>query len=223
MKFTHHLLTACAAAVLCSPSFANTVTYSFSGSIDVNQSDLDFTRFSGQFSFDSSAPDLVWDDPDSGSFDMSGGLYGMSVTLDTPSYTVLTTTAKRYSMSTHIALQGPIGSPPDIGWMGVHGYVAGSGDTRFLSLRLERPLSSDALYFPPGGFTLADFDKALFIYSGLDVIAGQPGNSAYGQLDSLSCLSGCVGPVPEPETYALMLAGLGSLGALMRRRKAAQP
>jgi len=30
-------------------------------------------------------------------------------------------------------------------------------------------------------------------------------------------------PVPEPETYGMMLAGLGVLGFLARRRKAAQP
>jgi len=29
-----------------------------------------------------------------------------------------------------------------------------------------------------------------------------------------------VAPVPEPETYALMLAGLGLVGVVARRRKA---
>jgi hypothetical protein len=46
----------------------------------------------------------------------------------------------------------------------------------------------------------------------------------------VSCLAGGggggggipVGPVPEPETYALMLAGLGALGLLARRRRAAR-
>jgi hypothetical protein len=30
-------------------------------------------------------------------------------------------------------------------------------------------------------------------------------------------------PVPEPETYGMMLAGLGVLGFLARRRKSAKP
>ncbi|MBK9347843.1 MAG: PEP-CTERM sorting domain-containing protein [Burkholderiales bacterium] len=29
-------------------------------------------------------------------------------------------------------------------------------------------------------------------------------------------------PVPEPETYAMLLAGLGVMGAVARRRKAKQ-
>ena len=48
-------------------------------------------------------------------------------------------------------------------------------------------------------------------------------NSNYG--DSYSGLSEVkffTSAVPEPETYAMFLAGLGLMGAIARRRKAAQ-
>ena len=221
MKFFHRLLAIGAAAMLCAPAFANNVVYTFSGSVDINASDLGaFSHFSGQFSFDSSAPDLDPGDPNNGGFDMSGGAYGMSVVLDTVPARMLTTTPAHYGVSTHLGLPVPLGSPPDYDRMSIHGRVAGSGDTRFLTIYLQRTLASDVLFFPPGGFTLADFDKAEFYYTGLPQFVGQPFFGAYGQLDTLSCVEGCaVTPaVPEPATYALLLAGLGAIGWVGRRR-----
>ncbi len=52
-------------------------------------------------------------------------------------------------------------------------------------------------------------------YCACDVI--QINGGATGAIGSTTVMT----PVPEPETYALMLAGLGAMGFVTRRRKAA--
>ena len=64
--------------------------------------------------------------------------------------------------------------------------------------------------------TLAD-NTSYKLYFG-SVGAGLPGMTTGLQLDNVSVTA--VTPVPEPESYALMLAGLGVLGFMSRRRNA---
>jgi hypothetical protein len=45
-----------------------------------------------------------------------------------------------------------------------------------------------------------------------------PAGNAFIGLDNVSVAPGVVGAVPEPETYALLLAGLAALGSVARRR-----
>jgi hypothetical protein len=68
------------------------------------------------------------------------------------------------------------------------------------------------------GFTfLADSASMLLTIKGVSLPAG---NEFIG-LDNVSVTPGTVTAVPEPETYALMLAGLAAVGSIARRRRAA--
>ena len=58
------------------------------------------------------------------------------------------------------------------------------------------------------------------IFSGSGPIAFAPGQSFSGSGSSI--LSFSAGPVPEPATWAFLLAGLGGLGVLMRRQRMAR-
>ena len=51
--------------------------------------------------------------------------------------------------------------------------------------------------------------NALGYYFAADIISGTTGNTG---------IVGSVGAIPEPETYAMLLAGLGLLGFMARRR-----
>jgi len=79
---------------------------------------------------------------------------------------------------------------------------------------------SDPLTFTVANATLADFNLLSTggnpnAYFAADVYMS--GTGATGAVGSTSVMT----PVPEPETYALMLAGLGAMGFVAKRRKAA--
>lgn len=68
------------------------------------------------------------------------------------------------------------------------------------------------------------FDSTSVVQTFSSLAAGSYFYKVTGQVDGpvggSYLLSSSLVPVPEPETYALMFAGLGVIGLLMRRRKA---
>jgi len=68
------------------------------------------------------------------------------------------------------------------------------------------------------GFSTYNFSTP---YSGsLNINYSKPGTSLAGMFTIRNLALGSpVSPVPEPETYAMLLAGLGVMGAIARRRK----
>ena len=68
---------------------------------------------------------------------------------------------------------------------------------------------------------LAGANTIKFSYSAPDAAAGEGfKNEAWGISSASVQSTAMVSAVPEPETYAMMLAGLGLIGTIARRRKA---
>jgi hypothetical protein len=80
----------------------------------------------------------------------------------------------------------------------------------------------DPLNFTVKNATISDFARLSVgsgtpAYFAADVINGSGNTGTVGAISP-----GVVAAVPEPETYAMLLAGLGMIGAAVKRRKAKQ-
>jgi hypothetical protein len=70
-----------------------------------------------------------------------------------------------------------------------------------------------------GGST--SFNVSTLVHQGstVDFVLGANGNDYTDSTRFTATIASVTAPVPEPETYAMMLAGLGLLGVAARRRK----
>jgi hypothetical protein len=107
-------------------------------------------------------------------------------------------------------------------------FAARSGDTVTLTMVMQAQLSSSFFGLDSGTTNkLASFDSShTALLTTLDVTDGYSLSSATGELVAngesfayRAVLATPVTPVPEPETYALMLLGLTAVGIASRRRK----
>ena len=199
-------LALCAAAAMGPPALASTdVVYSFTGVVDADEADRGWTTFSGHFTFDSLAIDQIAD-PSTADYKMNGLPYGMQIVFDDG-------TSVTVDDVFDILVTNDLGGADQFGALAQR---ANASDTLGLALYdfTQAAFASDALPLPPGGLTLAWFSASELRYaSGSGVLNGH--------LTGLSCQAGCGALVPEPQTGGLLLAGLGVLGFLARRHRAA--
>lgn len=84
--------------------------------------------------------------------------------------------------------------------------------------------SSQSVHIPQPAFTSRDINFDTLTWTYVLTSSTAPGNTLDGGDFGLSSLSGAsyvAMPVPEPETYAMVLCGLGLVGAIARRRRQA--
>lgn len=97
--------------------------------------------------------------------------------------------------------------------LSIHVVGTGTGSTTYVKDFVVDSTSASNIVFNWSGLTSVRISS-----SGGTPHAGYSGAGAHFGMDNLTVNAA---PVPEPETWALMLAGLAVVGAIARRRKAA--
>jgi len=85
----------------------------------------------------------------------------------------------------------------------------------FLNLQTDLPYGSGTTYHPPQG---VDQGWVFSMGSGAQTTYGLTQNNVYAWAVRDGDVASVAAPIPEPETYAMLLAGLGLLGVVARRR-----
>jgi hypothetical protein len=197
-------------------AFAVPITFSFSGEVvSVGTPDPtdpanpfpappDFgTPFSGFFTFDSAASDAVPADLATGSYESSGGPFGLTLELGGLSFSY---GAVSIGVTDGYSSFGPGDQ-----------YLVGFADgPTVLSLRMtdfsEVIFTGDALPLTPPSLT-GLFTELFFT----ETVAGTEVD-LNGVITSVVCTSGCALPAPEPATFWLLTTGLGVFALRPRRR-----
>ena len=158
-------------------------------------------NFSGWTVSDGSLTTAGNDQPHSGSFEARLGNRGLS----TLSQSIATVVGTIYTVDLFVARQGLLAG-------GEASSFSGSfAGTTFLTLNaLTLPLNSPYREF--SATITATSTNSLLAFNYID----QP---SYTLVDDVSVTGPIVRAVPEPETYALMMFGLGTIGLISRRRK----
>ncbi len=200
-----------AASVLAAP-----ITFSFSGEVvSVGTPDPtdpanpfptppDFgTPFSGLYTFDSAAPDAVPADPATGSYESSGGPYGLTLELGGLTFSY---GAVSIGVTDGYSSFGP----------GDQYLVGFAGGLTVLSMRMtdfsEALFTGDTLPLTPPSLT-GLFTEFFFA----DTVADTQVD-LNGVVTSLVCTAGCEIPAPEPTTFWLLTTVLGVVALRPRRR-----
>ncbi|MEC5384554.1 PEP-CTERM sorting domain-containing protein [Uliginosibacterium sp. H3] len=99
-------------------------------------------------------------------------------------------------------------------WMGTNAKAANGGD--FLKLN-TLPLKADKTIDPNAEVWADPVEQTLMSYGPLRGVSRSADALTFGQLQDLGWT---IAAVPEPSTYAMLLAGLGLCGFIARRRSA---
>lgn len=120
------------------------------------------------------------------------------------------------------------GDPALVTFAGAVGYVSflwGSPDT-YNTLTVIDSLGASTNFTAAGlGFAKTDGDQTFSQYVQFVASAGTTIRSlsfTSGGVDAFESANFSITPIPEPETYALMLAGLAALGFVGKRRRSAR-